>query len=174
MLFINAALIILLAAICLGFPVRLFVCMFSARTRRAVRKHWIVHSLWGLLAITLMLNAVIPKNPHYRTRARVAEGISIAMAARTAVSIFWLEHHRFPENNTQVAIDQNFSSEYLESLIIGPGGEITLTYKQDSLQFSGARGRSIVFKPENINGRLEWICTGGDLPHRFRPQNCRQ
>ncbi|MOA02305.1 Pilin (bacterial filament) [compost metagenome] len=65
----------------------------------------------------------------------------------------------------------------------GTNGEITITYTDAAGGTNGANN-TIILVPESSDvalqggqapgGAVTWTCTGGDLPARFRPANCRQ
>ncbi len=169
-------LFVLVAVLMLGFPVRIIACAFSGKIRQAVRRRWLLHSIWGLLAILCFLVGVIPMYPgsDYTARAKVQEGLSLASVARAAVNEFRLNQGRFPASNAQAAIADKIDGTYVESVLIGPQGIITVTYRQGNLLPNKAGGRTIVLRPKVVNDGVEWNCKGGDMPDKYRSRSCRR
>ncbi len=164
---------VVIGLVVLGFPVRLIACVFSAKTRQQVRRRWFLHTVWGLFTLFIVVAVSVPDYSDYTVRARVSEGFAIGARTKTAVSEFWLQNGRFPSNNTEVGIEQSPNSRYVQNLTVDEGGKVTVTFTNDDVLSSDARGRTIVFTPESVENEVKWYCTGGTMPYRYRPANCR-
>ncbi len=170
---LAAAVALLVALVVLGLFARLIACLFSAKSRRTVRRHWLLHTLWGLVAVLIVPVVLIPANCDYSTRAKVSEGFALAAEAKTAVTEFWVEHGSLPASNEEAGISRTISSQYVDAVVISEEGVITVRYVRTDLLPDHVRGRTIVTRPVIINGKLEWDCTGGDVPAKERPVQCR-
>ncbi|HTT07452.1 MAG TPA: pilin [Gammaproteobacteria bacterium] len=124
-----------------------------------------------VVAIIGILAAVaIPAYQDYTIRARVTEGIGMAAAAKTAVSEYRLSRTAFPADNSAAGVANTISSKFVTGLTV-TSGVITVTYA--TLGNTNADGKTITFAPTLSNSTVQWICTGGNMPGKYRPANCR-
>jgi len=123
------------------------------------------------LTIVLGVLAVgIPQNADYTVRAKATEGLAMAGAAKVAVTEFFVQYGSFPASNFETGLDEprEMSGSYVESVTVSAGGVITVVYKGTPIE-----GDTIVLRPSEIDGALQWSCTDGTLPRKHRPSNCR-
>ncbi len=124
-----------------------------------------------VVAIIGILAAVaIPAYQDYTIRARVTEGIGMAAAAKTSVSEYRLSKTGFPADNPTAGISSTIKSQYVAGLTI-TNGAITITYS--TLGNANADGKTIIFNPTFTNSTVQWSCTGGNMPAKYKPANCR-
>ncbi len=171
------ALLGLVALVVLGFLVRMIACVFSSKVRQAVRRRWILHIVWALLAIFCFLVVVVlpfKPNSNYTARAKVLDGLDLGTVARAAVSAFWQEQKRFPASNAEAALSENIDGTYVQSVVIGAQGVVTITYREGSFPSADGAGPIIVLRPKATAAGVEWNCKGGDMPDEYRPRDCRR
>lgn len=178
--YLNLALLIaaiVLLVVAAWLPLRLLQCLFSARTRAAVRKRWLLHSVWGLCSVAYLGLAVLTAlpSPNYTTRVKVNEGLGLADVARTGVNAHWRDHGALPQSNAEagLAAPDELGGVYVGSVTVAAGGVITVRYVTTAALPHEARGRTIVLVPQVADGALRWDCTSGDLPVQHRPAACR-
>ena len=127
-----------------------------------------------VVAIIGILAAVaIPAYQDYTVRAKVTEGLSLASAAKTAVSEYFSSHDALPPTNASAGIAPSLSitGNNVRSVAIGTSGVITVT-------FSGTAGSPIAsstlqLKPTTSGGKVQWSCTAGNVQAKYRPSSCR-
>lgn len=126
-------------------------------------------SMLVVVAIIGILAAVaIPAYQDYTHRAQVQAAFQRSLPVRDAIEAYIYRHQAFPESLEELAVDAGADGA-LESLSLGET-ELVLT-------FSGAlgvhRGETLVWNAYPDDGQIIWECTGGTLPHKLRPIECR-
>jgi type IV pilus assembly protein PilA len=128
-----------------------------------------------VVAIIAILAAIaIPAYQDYTVRARVSEGFSLAVSAKTLVI------ENAGNGNTNLAagfIAPTPTGDVASVNVDGTNGQITITYQ------SAVPASTLIFEPLDNSGalvpgtppvgRVTWRCTGGTLNGRYRPANCR-
>jgi prepilin-type N-terminal cleavage/methylation domain-containing protein len=127
-----------------------------------------------VVAIIGILAAVaIPSYQDYTKRAHVSEGLALASHARSTVAEYYATEGTWPTDNTSagLAAATSIIGNAVTSVSIGAsGGTITVTYNTKV----GSTATTIIFTPADTGGGMTWDCsTGGTVPSKLRPANCR-
>ncbi|GAB4392766.1 MAG: pilin [Gammaproteobacteria bacterium] len=126
-----------------------------------------------VVAIIGILAAIaVPAYQDYVVRARVAEGVQMVAAAKTAVAETRQATGAFPTTNAGAGLSATISSPLVTSVAVGTAGAITVTYDATATGI-GASENTIIFTPAFANGAVSWTCTGGTMLDSYRPSNCR-
>lgn len=151
--------------------------------KRQLQKGFTLIELMIVVAIVGILAAVaLPAYQDYTVRSRVAEGMALASAAKTAVAENAANGAPLFSGYSQPAATSNVSTV----TIAQDTGTITVTFTNRA----GAVGTNddITFVPNSsgaalagtatgstvpTGGSISWICTGGDLAPKYRPAACR-
>jgi len=125
----------------------------------------IVVAIIGILA-----SIALPAYEDYTKRTRVAEGIVLASAAKTAVSSYYSSNASMPDNNEQagLATATGYSGGSVSSISIIGSGVIEITYKVNV-----EAGATLRYSPNTSSAGVEWDCTTGTLLVKYRPSVCR-
>jgi type IV pilus assembly protein PilA len=132
-----------------------------------------------VVAIVGILAAVaIPAYQDYTVRAKVAEGFAAIGAAKANVADVYMATGSFPGSNADAGLGTaaDYATSQVNSLEIGAGGAITVTFKKLGDGTALASGKQILFTPTaTAAGAVNWGCAGGATPlsARYRPGNCR-
>ncbi|WP_419418900.1 pilin [Legionella sp. D16C41] len=123
-----------------------------------------------VVAIVGILAAIaIPAYQDYTIRARVTEGLSLATAAKTAVSETTQSTGTLPADAAAAGYTPPTATANVQSIDIA-NGVITITYT------ATAGGGTLLLTPtlDPATKQITWSCsTGGTLAAKYRPANCR-
>ena len=114
-----------------------------------------------------------PPNPAVVIRHQVESGLSLAENIQVLVEQFRQANGFLPQSNAEAsAPDENtILNNYVASVSIGMGGEITITYGNDAHARLG--GGMVALVPTDNIGSISWVCTSVNIIYRFVPYQCR-
>ena len=138
---------------------------------KKVQQGFTLIELMIVVAIIGILAAVaIPAYQDYTVRAQVTEGLSLASAAKTAVSEYFATNGSLPTSNASagIATSQSISGNHVDNVNIENAGSIVVTFSANAIS-----GEDIILNPETAGGRVSWSCSGGTLDAKYRPSSCR-
>ena len=122
-----------------------------------------------VVAIIGILAAVaIPQYQNYVARAQVAEGLSLASGAKTAVAEYASVKGEFPASSDDAGIDA-MSGKYVASVEVGDGGVITATFGDDA--HAKIASKTLTLTPVDTGGSITWTCSGPDIT-AYLPSSC--
>lgn len=123
-----------------------------------------------VVAIIGILAAVaLPAYQDYTKRGHVAEGISLATAAKSAVAEYYTSKGDWPANNVAAGLASAASvkGNAVRSVSVN-ASQITVTFNTKV-----TAGATIVLQGGGADVISRWSCTGGTLEARYRPSTCR-
>lgn len=136
-----------------------------------------------VIAILGILIAIaLPAYQDYTIRAKVSEGLNLAAAAKLAVSETKFTRGSFPTTNTLAGFG-GAQTDIVQSIEVGTGGEITITYEAPT----EINTKTLILSP-TLRGSdqvAEWFCnaagstkpggtgTTGTVLGKYAPSNCR-
>ena len=135
-----------------------------------------------VVAIIGILAAVaIPQYQNYVARAQVAEGLSLASGAKTAVVEYLNTNGRFPKNNAEAGLANasEISGKYTGYLTIvsDPTDDsisILLRFKWDANASIAGNGMRLI--PTDNGGSVSWVCVTHESVDitKYLPSSCRE
>jgi type IV pilus assembly protein PilA len=143
-----------------------------------------------VVAIIGILAAIaLPAYADYTKRAHVAEGLTLAMAAKTAITEFWAVNGRFPRRdldgtdtaNGSVGLPNSYSirGNAVKRIAIVESGIVIIRYNEKVQQDA-----YLLLEPSIAVGSLKWKCgknvaevaanrTGVQVADKWLPSSCR-
>ncbi|GAA3924105.1 pilin [Luteimonas lutimaris] len=135
----------------------------------------IVAAVAAVPVIAILAAIAVPAYHDYTIRANSTAGIiGAASAMQRAVEEFSQAHGRCPGDNDFAPLLQRFQAQDK-----GPTVHFgTLAGGNCAFEFtlhgdSAVEGRTLVYEAVRDGDLVDWDCSGGDLPDRYRPVPCR-
>ncbi len=133
------------------------------------RGYTLIELMVVLLIIAILAVIAIQAYHINVIRARVSEGIVLAMPAKLAVSEITLENNSLPATQAETGYLSPTPSNNVADISVANDGSGAVTITYTALAGNG----TIIFTPSFINREVIWTCTGGTLDSNYRPPNCR-
>ncbi|HFC5823494.1 TPA: pilin [Neisseria gonorrhoeae] len=91
-------------------------------------------------------------------RAQVSEAILLAEGQKSAVTEYYLNHGKWPENNASagVASSDKIKGKYVESVTVA-NGVVTATMKSDGVN-KEIKGKKLSLWGRREDGSVKWFC----------------
>lgn len=127
-----------------------------------------------LIALIGILAAIsIPAYQDYTVRAQVAEGMSLANTAKSAVTGTYLDVGSLPIDNADAGLpDANAISGNYVSRVEIVDGAIIVSYGGDA--HTAINGKTLEFQPVvGDSDALTWICGSSTIADKHLPMSCR-
>jgi type IV pilus assembly protein PilA len=119
--------------------------------------------------IGILLSIAVPAYQNHVIRARVAEGINLAVGAKIAVAEAYVINNALPKRQEDAHYISPPATANVASVTVEPGGLVVVHYTP--LAGSG----TLIFRPIiDANGTINWDCKeGGTLESKYRPSMCK-
>lgn len=141
---------------------------------RGTRGFTLIELMIVIAILGILLAIAIPAYSDYTVRARVSEGLNLATSAKTVVSETRISTGNFPIDNQSAGISDTIISTFVSSIVIGPGGTITITFNTAPGKIPELTGAdTIIMDPTMKSGAVHWECFNGTVAMQFRPARCR-
>ena len=131
-----------------------------------------------VVAIIGILAAIaIPTYQDYSIRTKVAEGLTLSLAAKQAVGETYQSAGRYPSVDNRsygLPTAASIAGTYVSSITAAATtGIITIEYRQVAPGKVDS-GDTVTLSPITVvSGALGWDCASTTIPPRFVPANCR-
>ena len=141
---------------------------------KTLNKGFTLLELMAVIAVIgLLLAIALPTYADYSARAKVSEGISLAGAAKTAVSEYRLSSSQWPSDNAAAGLPAaaSITGHDVRSVAVSGAGLITVTF---SSMEPALHAKTLVLTPAYGGGSMTWSCTtGSTLEEQYLPADCR-
>jgi len=134
---------------------------FAANANKyALLKGFTLIELMIVVAIIGILAAfAIPAYQDYIIRTRIAEGLTLATVAKSAMLDYYVTNGHFPPNEAALGWNATtFSTKYVDRIVVAPGtGRFTIMYSA-ALHGSSFSQAALSLTPSMNNGSISWEC----------------
>ncbi|HFB9390672.1 TPA: pilin, partial [Neisseria gonorrhoeae] len=124
-----------------------------------LQKGFTLIELMIVIAIVGILAAVaLPAYQDYTARAQVSEAILLAEGQKSAVTEYYLNHGKWPENNGDagVASSDKIKGKYVEKVEVAKG-VVTAQMKSDGVN-KEIKGKRLSLWAKREDGSVKWFC----------------
>ncbi|HFB1650245.1 TPA: pilin, partial [Neisseria gonorrhoeae] len=124
-----------------------------------LQKGFTLIELMIVIAIVGILAAVaLPAYQDYTARAQVSEAILLAEGQKSAVTEYYLNHGKWPENNGDagVASSSSIIGKYVESVTV-TNGVVTAQMKPSGVN-NEIQGKRLSLWAKRQAGSVKWFC----------------
>ena len=134
-----------------------------------------------VVAIIGILAAIaIPQYQNYVARAQVAEGLALALGAKTAVAEYRTTTGEWPANNEAAGLAERseIKSKYVARITvnsIAPWQHVTVKFHPDDAHTKIANG-TLVLEATDHGGSISWSCRGSESTPditSYLPSSCK-
>ncbi len=128
--------------------------------------------------ISIILVMALPLYQQYSTRARIAEGLSLATRFKTAVAETYLSNGSFPTGNSEAGISNpgSYETDDVDNITVSDTptpGSVIITFKISEFPDLGGNNTLVLVPSGASSGSITWDCSQGNLPSWARPRICR-
>ncbi|ENV5314313.1 pilin, partial [Neisseria gonorrhoeae] len=125
-----------------------------------LQKGFTLIELMIVIAIVGILAAVaLPAYQDYTARAQVSEAILLAEGQKSAVTEYYLNHGKWPENNTSAGVaspPSDIKGKYVQKVEVAKG-VVTATMKSDGVN-KEIKDKRLSLWGKRENGSVKWFC----------------
>jgi type IV pilus assembly protein PilA len=145
---------------------------------KKVQQGFTLIELMIVVAIIGILAAVaVPAYQDYTVRAKMAEGLSLASSAKTAVAEYFAGKGTLPTTNVMAGLPAaaSINGNAIRQVTVGANGVITITTVGTASGLpAAAAAKTFTLTPATAAGRVKWTCaSGGGVPAKYLPSECR-
>jgi len=104
----------------------------------------------------------IPQYQNYVARAQVAEALSLASGAKTAVAEYFNINGTFPADNAAAGLATTITGNYVDSVEIFNDEAFMIVVELSSDAHTKIASGTFALEPTDHEGSISWTCYGDD------------
>ena len=124
----------------------------------------------AIMVLGIVSAITLPAYDVYVKKSKVVSALPLIHDTQNTVSAFIQHTHSYPARNIDAGLPKNISSAVVQSLTLGEDSHMTVTFRETVIR---GEDRTLEWAPATDHGSISWRCTGGSMPARYRPPECR-
>lgn len=153
----------------------------NTKMKQAQQGFTLIELMIVVAIIGILAAIAIPAYQDYTVRAKVSEVMTLASSARTALYEEYATNGEMPSSSgAGTVVGEQLatldSSEFISGTtytVSGSDSEVATIQVTTQNLSAAADGKTIDLEFTGAETGLTFDCSGGDLPDKFRPANCR-
>lgn len=131
--------------------------------------------LMSLTIVSILAVAAVPLYMDYATKARIAEGLSLAGPVKSMVSEYYQITGHWPADNAQASLPEptSYQTDIVDRITVdnsGGAGKITIAYNIPALGGNNTLTLTAGSADANV---VIWRCAPGTITEKFLPSACK-
>jgi len=126
-----------------------------------------------VFVLGILAAIAIPAYNDYTIRAQISEGLNLSSGAKAAVTEYYMDNDRFPDDNEAAGLypPNRFSGSYVESVAV-QNGTIIVTYGNQA--HAVIQNGTLLLEPDvGSTGAVQWHCHSPTVAPKHLPAACR-
>ena len=151
----------------------------------------LIELMIAVAIIGILVAVGIPQYQNYVARAQVAEGLSLASGAKTAVTEYRTTTGEWPADNEAAGLPGNFETKgnYVRGVKVTNEGKFEIIFEPEPDAHKLIAGKSFYMIPTDEGGSISWRClcansesgdcvnggtpSGRQIDEKYLPSSCR-
>ena len=126
-----------------------------------LRGFTLIELMIAVAIIGILVAVGMPQYQNYVARAQVAEGLTLASGAKTAVAEYFDTNGTFPADNAAAGLATTITGNYVDSIqIISEGEELVIMVAFSSDANTKIANGSLDLEATDEGGSISWTCYG--------------
>jgi len=125
----------------------------------------------AVIFIGILAAIALPAYQDYTYRAKVDQAINKVIPIKNEMNKFFRSNLRFAATFDELGMQPDLSPSTIDSITLSNNGSIKLIFSEKGNSIIGEE--TMIWTPIKSGNELQWDCSGGTLPSKFRPPACR-
>ena len=140
------------------------------RHKRLSQGFGLLEGIIVLVILGVLVAITLPAYQDYIIRAKIAKGLSVAEAAKIAVSEYYFSTGQWPAGNKDAGLmaEESMTNRWIKEIKVGENGIILILYSTLGNQ-EKVHGNTLALAPITHAGSLEWVCGHAKAPDGTNP-----
>ena len=153
-------------------------CNKNNPTSKSTQGFTLIELMMVVAIVAILLSIALPAYSNYSIRAKIAEGLGVAAAAKTAASAVCQEFPNLnPLTNSAAGYSPSSGTESAYVSSIALSGDCAIPLITITTRNTGTDGYDPIIQVTGSvimgSGRVTWVCASSNTPSHLLPATCR-